>query len=98
MQLLENSENAIPFTLLGRLFDTTRSARSCPISGSCSGSGWGLDCVGLVGMVARHSPTVKEALSNLLLYMHLHDRGAVPTPGRGRRGRRCSAAPSTNRG
>ncbi|MCP5164563.1 MAG: AraC family transcriptional regulator [Pseudomonadales bacterium] len=78
-QLLENSENAIPFTLLGRLFDTCTIATGCPHFGLLLGQRMGLDCVGLVGMVARHSPTVKEALSNLLLYMHLHDRGAVPT-------------------
>lgn len=78
-QLLDDSENAIAFPLLGRLFDTCLEITGCPHFGLLLGQRAGLDGLGLVGMLARHSPTVKEALSNILLYLHLHDRGAVPT-------------------
>jgi hypothetical protein len=33
----------------------------------------------MVGMLVRHSPTLKHALRNLILHLHLHDRGAVPS-------------------
>ena len=36
-------------------------------------------CLGMVGMLVRHSPTLKHALRNLILHLHLHDRGAVPS-------------------
>jgi AraC-like DNA-binding protein len=33
----------------------------------------------LVGFLVQHSPDVGTALRNLLLHLHLHDQGAVPT-------------------
>ena len=38
----------------------------------------GLSSLGLIGLLAQHSPDVGSALRNLVFHLHLHDRGAVP--------------------
>jgi AraC-like DNA-binding protein len=77
--LLDDPENVISFSEVGRLLDTCARAADCPHFGLLLGERTGLECLGLVGMLARHSPALKQALHNIVLHLHLHDRGAAPT-------------------
>jgi AraC-like DNA-binding protein len=78
LRVLEDPENTASFTAVGRLLDTCVQATDCPHFGLLVGQQNGLESLGLVGMLARHSPTLKHALRNIVLNLHLHDRGAVP--------------------
>ncbi|MEJ2328125.1 MAG: AraC family transcriptional regulator ligand-binding domain-containing protein, partial [Chromatiaceae bacterium] len=77
--LLDDPENVVPFSHVGRLLDTCTGAADCPHFGLLLGERTGLECLGLVGMLARHSPALKQALLNIVLHLHLHDRGGAPT-------------------
>jgi AraC-like DNA-binding protein len=77
--LFEDEENIIPFTDLGRFLALCAAHTGCPHFGLLLGQSAGLDVLGLVGCLARHSPDIGSALRNTILYLHLHDRGAVPT-------------------
>ena len=54
------------------------AATGCPHFGLLLGQHTGLEALGLVGNLVEHSPDVGKALQNLVLHLHLHDRGAVP--------------------
>jgi len=77
--MLDDPESTLSFTVVGQLLDTCANATGCPHFGLLLGQRDGLECLGLVGMLARHSPTPKHALRNIVMHLHLHDRGAVPT-------------------
>ncbi len=77
--LLENPEGTISFSAGGRLLAACARATDCPHFGVLLGARTGLDCLGLVGQLAAHSPDLGQALRNIVLNLHLHDRGAVPT-------------------
>ncbi|MGA7980667.1 MAG: AraC family transcriptional regulator [Chromatiaceae bacterium] len=77
--MLDDPENAVSFTVVGRLLDTCVESTGCPHFGLLVGQQNGIECLGLVGMLAQHSPTLKHALRNIVLHLCLHDRGAVPT-------------------
>lgn len=79
LRVLEDPENTVSFTAAGRLLDTCVQATDCPHFGLLVGQQNGLESLGLVGMLAHHSPTLEHALRNIVLNLHLHDRGAVPT-------------------
>ena len=83
--LLDNPENVVSFTVAGRLYDSCVDATDCPHFGLLLGQRNGFECLGLVGMLARHSQTLKHALRNIVMHLHLHDRGAVPSSYGGRR-------------
>jgi AraC-like DNA-binding protein len=76
--MLDDPESTISFTAVGRLLDTCAHATGCSHFGLLLGQGDGLECLGLVGMLARHSPSLKHALRNIVMHLHLHDRGAAP--------------------
>ncbi len=78
-ELLADPENFIGFTALGRLLAACAASTACPHFGLLLGQRTGLEALGLVGLLAEHSPNVGSALHNLVLHLHLHDRGAVPT-------------------
>jgi hypothetical protein len=79
LHVLEHLENTVSFTAVGRLLDTCVEATACPHFGLLIGQRVGIEGLGLVGLLAQHSPTLKQALRNIVLHLHLHDRGAVPT-------------------
>jgi len=79
LRVLEDSENTVSFTAVGRLLDTCVEATACPHFGLLIGQRVGIEGLGLVGLLAQHSPTLEQALRNIALHLHLHDRGAVPT-------------------
>ncbi len=78
-RLLQNPENHVSFNAAGRLLAACVSATRCPHFGLLLGERAGIECLGLVGQLAALSPDLRQALRSIVLYLHLHDRGAVPT-------------------
>jgi len=76
--LLDDPERSIGFADLGRLLAHCAVRTECPHFGLLAGQRRGLEAMGLVGMLVEHSPDVGTALNNMVLHLHLHDRGAVP--------------------
>ena len=63
---------------MGRLLVHCAERTGCPHFGLLAGQRMGPEAMGLVGLLIEHSPDVGGALHNLVLHLHLHDRGAVP--------------------
>jgi AraC-like DNA-binding protein len=78
-RLVEDPENTIGFTPLGRLLGLCVARTGCPHLGLLIGQSSGPECLGVVGMLMQHSPTLGAALRNVVLHLHLHDRGAIPS-------------------
>jgi AraC-like DNA-binding protein len=72
-------DNIISFAAAGSLLTLCAAATSCPHFGLLTGERAGASNLGLVGFLVQNSPDVGTALRNLLLHLHLHDQGAVPT-------------------
>ncbi|MFZ0790731.1 MAG: AraC family transcriptional regulator [Chromatiaceae bacterium] len=85
-RLFDDPENTIEFSTLGRLMSECVEHTGRPDFGLLIGRGTGLPALGLVGMLAECSPDLGTALHNIILHLHLHDRGALPrlTVGKGR--------------
>lgn len=77
--LFGDPENTISFVALGRLLGLCAERTRCPHFGLLVGQRGGPTSLGIVGYLMQHSPDVGSALRNLILHLHLHDRGAVPT-------------------
>ena len=77
--LFERQENTISFVDVGRLFSLAVRRTSCPHFGLLVGQRAGVESLGVVGMLGRHSPTLGAGLRNIILHLHLHDRGAAPS-------------------
>lgn len=73
----DDPANEIPMASLGRLFALAAARSGCPHVGLLVGERSGLGSLGLVGLLARHSPDLGAALRNLTTHLHLRDRGAV---------------------
>ncbi len=77
--LLEDPDALVAFPAMGRLLEACAQRTGCEHFGLLVGqASAGPEALGLVGLLARHSPDVGTALRNLILHLHLHDRGAVP--------------------
>ncbi len=76
--IFENRENTISFADLGRLFALCATRTGCPSLGLRIGEMAGSDVLGVIGDLANHCPDLGSAIRNIILYMHLHDRGSVP--------------------
>ncbi len=74
----DDPNNTIPFTDLGRFVALCAERMRCPHFGLLVCRKAGLDILGLVGELALHAHDVGTALNNIILYLHLHDRGAIP--------------------
>jgi hypothetical protein len=59
--LLQNPSNRIPYEGLARLLNEAALRTGCPHFGLAAGRLWHLPDMGLLGELARHSPTVGEA-------------------------------------
>ncbi len=77
--LFSNPEYNIPFRDCGRLLARCAAATGCADLGLRLGRAGGLDALGGVGNLVRHAPDIGAALRALILNLHLHDQGAVPT-------------------
>jgi AraC-like DNA-binding protein len=77
--LLADPENTIPFATVGRLLQHCEKHTGCENFGLLLGEQGGTESLGVVGLLAQHAPNVATALRDIILHLHLHDRGASPT-------------------
>ncbi len=75
---LDDAEHRIAFDTVGRLLDGCVRATGCAHFGLLAGQRLDEGALGALGTLVRHGETVGTALRDLVLYLHLHDRGAVP--------------------
>lgn len=78
LALFADAENTIPFVAMGCLLAHCAEVTQCPHLGLELGRRSGLETLGLVGRLAAAAPDLGGALRAIILYSHLHDRGAVP--------------------
>ncbi len=76
--LFDDPENTIAFADGGRLLALCAERSGCEYLGLLLGERLGLEALGVVGRLAQSAPNVGSALRSIILYLHLHDRGAVP--------------------
>jgi len=69
----------VPYATMGQLLAQCVAATSCPHFGLLAGAREGLSELGLVGFLARHSPTIGSGLRNLVGFLHYYQRGGAPT-------------------
>ena len=79
LDIFDNPDNTIPFALMGRLFRACVVRSGCPHFGLLVGARSTVSSMGIVSQLMQHAPDVGTALRNLVLYLQLHDRGAVPS-------------------
>ncbi|MGH1572575.1 AraC family transcriptional regulator ligand-binding domain-containing protein [Methylobacterium sp. P31] len=77
--LLEDTENLLPASWLGRLLDACGMATDCPCLALLVGTRAGLSSLGMVGLLMQHSPSVADALGCLVRHGHLYHPEIVPT-------------------
>lgn len=75
---LADAETRIAFDAVGRLLDACVRATGCAHFGLLVGQRLDGSALGVIGTLSRHCETVDAGLRSLTLYLHLHDRGAVP--------------------
>lgn len=76
-QLLGEPDALISFSSRVHLLRSCAELTRCPDFGLRVGGRGGLSSFGLVGYLAMHSPSVGEALQNLISHLHLHVQGAA---------------------
>lgn len=77
-RLIEDPDNVIPFATMGRLINFCATKTRCRHFGLLVGQRGGVSSLGTVGLLIRQARDVGSALDDLVRYLHLHDRGAVP--------------------
>lgn len=77
--LFDDAENTVSLNDAGRFIALCADRTGCPHLGLLLGAAnVGIDVLGIVGKLAGCSPDIGVALRNITLYMHLHDRIAMP--------------------
>ena len=76
VSLFDDPDNTLSYAARGRLMAYCASKSECEHFGLMVGQRDGLNSLGLVGLLAKHSPDVREALHKLIRYFHLHAHGA----------------------
>ncbi|NCC29910.1 MAG: hypothetical protein EOM22_17640, partial [Gammaproteobacteria bacterium] len=76
LSCFDDPDNTISFPALGRLLAHAVTATGCSHLGLEIGRRNGLDVLGAIGEMARVAPNLGSALRAIILYLHLHDRGA----------------------
>jgi hypothetical protein len=79
LNLFANPDNRISFAARGRLLSHCVATTGCQHLGLLIGHQGGLSSFGLTGLLVKYSPDVGTALRSLVLYLHLHVRGAATT-------------------
>ena len=75
--LFDDPDNLLSYRARGRLMALCARRTGCPHFGLLVGERGGLHSLGLVGLLVKNSPDVETALHNLVVYFHLHVRGAM---------------------
>jgi AraC-like DNA-binding protein len=73
----DDPEQRIPYAAMGALFREAARRTGCAHFGLLCGRAWHLSDLGLVGQLARNSPTVGRALRALMVYQHLNSEGEL---------------------
>ena len=79
--MFEDPGNLITYAARDRLFKHCVAKTGCPHFGLLVGQRMDLSSFGLVGLLMKTSPTVGDALRNLVNFLHLHSQGAVAALG-----------------
>jgi AraC-like DNA-binding protein len=79
LSFFDDPENTISFVTMSRLLALCVERTQCEHFGLLLGMRSRTTDLGLIGDLVQNSPDVGAALRNLILHLHLHDRGAVPT-------------------
>jgi AraC-like DNA-binding protein len=72
-----DTELRIPYAVGGGVLARCAAATRVPHFGLLVGARFELAMFGLLGQLIRNSPTVGDALQQLVRHLHLHDRGAI---------------------
>ncbi|WP_200250439.1 AraC family transcriptional regulator ligand-binding domain-containing protein [Thiococcus pfennigii] len=76
--LFDDPDNTVPMASMGRFLALCAARMHCPHLGLLLGARNGVAVLGVVGRLATCSADLGSALRNIILYLHLHDRGAIP--------------------
>lgn len=79
LSVFDDPESPIPFPVLGRLLGACVAPTGCHHFGLLVGQYGGPTSLGLIGLLLRLSVDVGTALRQVILYLHIHDRGGVAT-------------------
>jgi AraC-like DNA-binding protein len=74
---LADPTNRIPYQPLLRVLNDAADRTGCPHFGLLAGGTWQLASMGVVGEIVRHSPTVGQALHELVMHQHLNAEGTL---------------------
>lgn len=77
LRTFRNPESRVSLRSVGRLIDKAAKATDCAHLGLLIGGCFRLQALGPIGDLMHNSATVGDALRNLVIHLHLHDRGAA---------------------
>jgi AraC-like DNA-binding protein len=77
--LFDHPDSLISYNDRCRLIAHSVACTNCAHLGLLVGQASSLNSLGIVGLLAKHSPDVGTALRSLVRYLHLHGGGALPT-------------------
>jgi AraC-like DNA-binding protein len=75
--LFDDPDNLVTYRAASHLYRVCAERTGCPHFGLLKGQKSGLDGLGFVGLLVKHSPDVGAALRGLVRHLHLHIRGAL---------------------
>jgi AraC-like DNA-binding protein len=76
--LLQDPDRTVAFDVVGRLLEESAAATGRAHFGLLVGQRFSPATLGVVYQLMKHSSSLREALRNMAMYFHLHDRGGVP--------------------
>ena len=79
LKSLSNPDTVVPMAKVGRLLSVCAEVSSCPHFGLLVGQQVTTSALGVLGLVIQNATDVETALSNLVRYRGLNDRGAFIT-------------------
>ena len=77
LRAFRNPESRVSLRSIGRLLDKAAKTTDCAHLGLLIGAHFRLQALGPIGDLMHNSATVGDALRNLVLHLHIHDRGAA---------------------
>jgi AraC-like DNA-binding protein len=77
LKSLSNPDTVVPMAKVGRLLSVGAEVSSCPHFGLLVGQQVTTSALGVLGLVIQNAADVETALSNLVRYRSLNDRGAL---------------------
>lgn len=78
LRVFDDPEQRVPLEVLGGLLANCVTLTGCPHFGLLVGERFEMHNFGLFGQLLSHAATVGEAIRQLVLNLHIQDRGAAP--------------------